>query len=143
MIRLKENRLYAAKYLGRQISKTNLKRVPISCIMIKHKLGFSSSCWYFFLVTMKYEMRLEQLCKYHANIFWIKMLPNPKQFYSEKGISISIQKNFQRQELNTKGNGGRNMQINVRTVPVLCFLYAWNLLLLITKNTEHLKNNVS
>lgn len=71
------------------------------------------------------------------------MLPSPKQFYSEKGTSISIQQNFQRQELNTKRNGGRNMQLNVRTVPVLCFLYAWNLLLLIAKNTEHLKNNVS
>lgn len=67
-------------------------------------------------------MRLEQLCKYHANIFWIKMLPNQKKNYSEKGISTSIQQNFQRQELNTKKNGGRNMQINVRTVPALCSL---------------------
>lgn len=37
-----------------------------------------------FLLTMRYEMRLEQLCKYHANIFWIKMLPNQKKIYFEK-----------------------------------------------------------
>lgn len=75
IIRLKKNRLYAAKYLGRQIAKTNLKRDLISCIMIKTQIRF-----YFllllFLLIMRYEMRLEQLCKYHATIFWIKMLPN-------------------------------------------------------------------
>lgn len=47
-ISLKKNRLYVAKYLGRQIAKTNLKRNLISCNMIKTQIGF------FFLLLLFY-----------------------------------------------------------------------------------------
>lgn len=49
IIRLKKNRLYAAKYLGRQIAKTNLKRDLISCIMIKTQIRFYFLLLLFFI----------------------------------------------------------------------------------------------
>lgn len=83
IIRLKKNRLYAAKYLGRQIAKTNLKRDLISCIMIKTQIRFYFLLLLFFInyeIWNETRTALQVPCNYFLdknvtqlkkkNLFW-------------------------------------------------------------------------
>lgn len=65
------------------------------------------------------------------------MLPEPKEIYLMMRWITLLGR------LDTSGNEGRSMQIRDRTLPVLCGKWSIDCVLLIDKQTEDLKINVS